>query len=262
MSNNDPYRASAGGYAVSPSGSGMEYGRLLTYVFESPNWMMNLVWSALCALLSGIVVGQLVLHGYQAQIMISSTENPNAPYPDFDSNKIGEYLIRGLWMWLGALIASLIVGVFATVFVVAFFVIAGLIIAASSNGQEPNVVVSLGVFVCYFCLIFGLSALSFVVVAPVIIKVALSGNLSEMFDLQWHMDFVRRMLGSLIVGAIVLMLFSMILTFGGILLCIIGLFPAIGWVMMSQAQLYTQLYRTYLQRGGLPVRVQPLVANF
>lgn len=262
MSNYDPYRASAGDYSAAPSGRGMEYGRILTFVFESPNWLMNLVWSALCALLSGIVVGQLVLHGYQAQIMISSTENPNAPYPDFDSNKIGEYLIRGLWMWLGALIASLIVGVFALVFVVAFFVIAGLLIAATSNGEEPNVVVSIGVFVSYFSLIFAFSVLSFIVVAPAIIKVALSGSLSEMFDLQWHMDFVRRMFGSLIVGALVLMLVSTILTFGGILLCIIGLFPAIGWVMMSQAQLYSQLYRTYLERGGQPVRVQPLVANF
>ena len=72
MSNYDPYRASTTGYALPPQGPGMQYGRLLSFVFESPNWLMNLVWGALCTLLSSLVVGQLVMHGYQAQIMIGS----------------------------------------------------------------------------------------------------------------------------------------------------------------------------------------------
>lgn len=263
MSNYDPYRATAGNYPVSPGGRGMEYGRLLTFIFESPNWMMNLVWSALCMLLSGIVVGQLVMHGYQAQIMIASVINPNAIYPDFDSNKIGDYLIRGLWMWLATLIISFVLGFFAVIFVIFFLFVAGVLIGiASPNGQEPNALAAIVVFIGYFSLIIGLSVLSFVCVVPAVLKVALTGNLAEMFDIGWHLDFIRRMFGSMILGIIVIMLISMLLTFGGLLLCLIGLIPAMGWLMLSQSQLYAQLYRTYLERGGRQVPIQPLVANF
>jgi hypothetical protein len=262
MSYEDPFRAPQAGYSMRPPSRGMEYGRILSFVFESPNWLMNIVWSALCVLLSGVVVGQLVMNGYQAQILIASIQFPNAQYPDFDSNKIGDYLIRGLWVWLSALLASFLLGIVALVFIGIFFAIVGLLIAATSNGGEPGVAIGLFVLFGYFFLIFGLSALTFVTVVPVMIKVGLTGNIAEMFDVQWHIDFIRRMLGSLILGALFLMLISMCLSMIGMLLCFVGIFPAAGWVMMSQGQLNAQLYRTYLERGGRPVAIQMIGPSF
>lgn len=263
MSNNDPFRSSAPSEPMAPMGQGMQYGRLVGFAFESPNWMMNVLYSTVCVLLGGLVVGHLVLYGYQAQILMRSITDPRATYPDFDTNKIGEYLIRGLWLWLGILITSFLVGAIAIGIILVFFLIGGLIVAAASaGGEEPGAVVAIIVGLGYFAMLAFVSVFSIFCFAPVFIKIALSGNLSEMFDFQWHMDFIRRTFGSLLLGSIVLMLVSFLFSFAGMLLCFVGMFPAIACVMLSQAQLFSQLYRVYLERGGQPVNIQELSPNF
>lgn len=263
MSNYDPYRASTTGYALPPQGPGMQYGRLLSFVFESPNWLMNLVWGALCTLLSSLVVGQLVMHGYQAQIMIGSVQNPNGQYPDFDSNKIGDYLVRGLWIWLGMLISSLLLGV---VFFIMFLLFAGVMAAAvalTANGQgEPSILIFFMAMFGYVFLLTAISIIAFLIIAPVTIKIGLTGNLGEMFDLAWHLDFVKKMFGSMVLGAIMVVLISLLLSVCGMVLCFVGVFPAAAWIMMSQANLYSQLYLNYLERGGRPVPIQLIGQNF
>jgi hypothetical protein len=263
MSNDDPYRASQSGYAVPQNGRGMEYGRILSFVFESPNWLMNIVWGALCALLGSMVIGQLVMYGYQSQIMIDSVRNPNGQYPDFDSNKIGDYLIRGLWIWLGILIASILLGIVALALILFFGAILAVVgsLTAGANG-EASVPMIIVLIVGYVTLFGTLTVLGFVVVAPVSIKVGLTGNLAEMFDFQWHIDFIQKTFGSLVMGALMMFLISILLSFCGMLLCFVGVFPAAGWIMLSQAQMFSQLYRTYLERGGRPVQIQLLGSSF
>lgn len=263
MSNYDPYRSSGTMEPHSPQVQGMQYGRLLGFAFESPNWMMNILYSTVCVLLGSLVVGQLVLNGYQAHILMRSVIDPRATYPDFDTNKIGDYLIRGLWIWLGMLISSFLVGAIAVGVILVFFLIGGLIIAAASaGGEEPGALVAIVVGLGYVATITIVSVFSFFCFAPVFIKIALTGNLSEMFDFQWHIDFIRRTFGCLLLGSIVLMLVSFLFSFAGMLLCFVGMFPAIACVMLSQAQLFSKLYRTYLERGGQPVAIQELAPNF
>ena len=262
MSNIDPYRAPQGGYQYQPAPvTEMQYGRVFGFVFESPNWLMNLVWTGLCALFSSMIVGTLILNGYQAQILIASATQPGARYPDFDSNKIGDYLVRGLWVWLGLLISSFVVALLAVVIIVPLLLIFGLIISATSSDEPNIIVVLLGLF-GYVFFIVSIMVLAFAVITPVSIKVGLSGNLGEMFDLAWHMDFLKKMVFNLALGALFLMLINLLLTFLGMLLCFVGIFPAMGWFMMSQAQFHAQLYRMYLQRGGRPVPIQMIGANF
>lgn len=263
MSNIDPYRAPQGGYQYQAAPAAeMQYGRVFGFVFESPNWLMNLVWTGLCALFSSMIVGTLILNGYQAQILIASAMQPGARYPDFDSNKIGDYLVRGLWVWLGLLISSIVVAFLAVIIVVPLVLILGLIISATSNPNDPSIVVVLLVMFGYVFFIMSIMVLAFAVITPVSIKVGLSGNLGEMFDLAWHFDFLKKMVFNIALGALFLMLINLLLSFLGMLLCFVGIFPAMGWFMMSQAQFHAQLYRMYLQRGGRPVPIQMIGANF
>jgi len=261
MSSNDPYRTSNAGYAVQQVGRGVEYGRILTYIFESPNWLMNVVWSALCAMLSGLVVGQLVMYGYQADILISSLQNRDAVYPDFDSNKIGDYLLRGLWVWLGIIIASMLLGFLLFFCLVALILFMALLQLITSDGNSVPVFIQVGMITGYLVIIGGGVITSFLMVTPVAIKLCLSGNLAELFDWKWHIDFIKRTLGSMILASLMLIFSGMLLSFVGLLACFIGIFPATGWLMMSQAQMYCQLYRTYLERGGTAVNVQLIGSN-
>ncbi len=258
MASIDPYRAPTGPKPVAGNSSSLELGRTLSFVFESPQWMMNLLWSALGAFFSSMIVGQLVLFGYQMQIVISSQTSPDRTYPDFDVNKIGDYLLRGLWVWLAQLIVGLIYGVLAMFIFLPIMILSMALGVATENGGEPNPIA----VITFFVIIFGTSLLmslcAMLVITPVAIRVGLTGNLSEAFQFQWHLDFVRRIFGQLILGAIFLVLSSVVLTFLGMLLCFVGIFPALGWFYLAQAQLYAQLYRLYLQRGGTPIQLVPL----
>ena len=75
MSNADPFAASSmnsyasnsmGGYGSQyPQGyyqpiQSFDYGRVFTAPFKSPNWVMNVLWSVGCVVLSSVVVGTLV----------------------------------------------------------------------------------------------------------------------------------------------------------------------------------------------------------
>lgn len=261
MSSHDPFRASNLNYSVPASGRGVEYGRILTFVFESPNWLMNIVWSALCAFFSSMVVGQLVMYGYQSQILISSLQNREPHYPDFDSNKIGDYLLRGLWVWLGIIIASILLGMLLMMCLIALILVMGFLQFLTSDGNSVPVFIQVGMIIGYLVIIGGGMITSFLMLTPIAIKLCLSGNLGEMFDWRWHFDFIKRTFGSMVLATLMLIFSGMLLSMVGILACFIGIFPATGWLMMSQAQMYCQLYRTYLERGGTAVNVQLIGSN-
>src|SRR5690242_1418081 len=84
----------------------IEYMRSYQYVFESPNWTMNIVWGFLCLISTMIipVVGQLVLLGYQFEILEVLLRTQGARYPDFDANRFADYLGRSIWPFLVALV--------------------------------------------------------------------------------------------------------------------------------------------------------------
>src|SRR5258708_32650071 len=78
--------------------------RMLSYVFENPNWFMNLLLAALCALIP--IIGPIVLKGYLYEAVIGLLAVGGARYPDFNFSRFGDYLMRGLWPFLVGLVCS------------------------------------------------------------------------------------------------------------------------------------------------------------
>src|SRR5688500_14632260 len=84
----------------------IEYMRAYQYVFESPNWTMNIVWSFLCLISQLLipVVGQLVMLGYKFEIVDGLLRTQGTRYPDFDANRFADYLGRSIWPFLVGLV--------------------------------------------------------------------------------------------------------------------------------------------------------------
>ena len=139
----NPYQASAADpKPLGPRGS-MEYMQAVHYVFESPKWMANLLWGSLCILTTQVIpiVGQLVWMGYQFEIVEDLLSRPpKTGYPDFDVNRLKEYLVRGLWILLVSLVLGL---VFAPIMggIAIAVVLAVLGTAAATGGDEDEAVV-------------------------------------------------------------------------------------------------------------------------
>lgn len=264
MVSSDPFRTPASGDrtlntappSLRVSSGKLDLLRIIKFVFESPQWVTNILWTSLGFLFSGMVVGMLAILGYQMDIVIAENGKEPRRYPDFDINRIGDYLLRGLWIWLAILIVSIAIGVLLLPLIVIFLVIILVIVGDGPNRHQGE----MGAIVGIVSGLIGLvgNVLVMAVVTPITLRVGLTGNFADCLDWRWHLDFIRRTFWSLVGGTLFLIPLIAMYLFFGAALCCVGIIPAIGWFYLSQAQFYSQIYRIYLQRGGTPIAIVPI----
>ena len=184
----NPYQASAADpKPLGPRGS-MEYMQAVHYVFESPKWMANLLWGSLCILTTQVIpiVGQLVWMGYQFEIVEDLLSRPpKTGYPDFDVNRLKEYLVRGLWILLVSLVLGL---VFAPIMggIAIAVVLAVLGTAAATGGDEAAMTVGVMIMMAIMIVVMMvLLVVATLVVTPVTIRAGLTQDFRASFDFAW-----------------------------------------------------------------------------
>src|SRR5215510_11178225 len=106
--------------------------------FESPKWAMHLLIGAGCQFIP--IVGPLVLMGYFYIVIEAKHRHGDPQFPDFDLDRLGVYLMRGVWPFLVALVASLPLIV---LIVPAFIAIAFLPIVSNQSGEPPMPAIAL-----------------------------------------------------------------------------------------------------------------------
>src|SRR5215813_356252 len=115
MSSMDPTNPFAAAQAVGKDATpapatfgGLELMRAYHYIFENPNWGMNVLWGFLCLLSTQLIpfLGQLVFLGYQFEVIESLCLTSGTRYPDFDISRFGDYLGRSIWPFLMMLLSA------------------------------------------------------------------------------------------------------------------------------------------------------------
>src|SRR5205823_5265457 len=102
------------------------------------------LFCALCCLIP--VIGPILMLGYLFEIIDSLLRSPAKPYPDFDFNRFGDYLLRGVWPFLVELIVSFVlVPVLLIPFVAAL--IGFLASASGGNGSAVVVVIAVPILI-------------------------------------------------------------------------------------------------------------------
>ncbi|MDX1943811.1 MAG: DUF4013 domain-containing protein [Pirellulaceae bacterium] len=248
-----PFAATA-----APSGPmRLEYLRAYNYIFENPNWAMNLVWSFVCQLVTQIIpiVPAMVFVGYQFESVEMLVANGGRRYPDFDTNRIGEYLSRGVWPVLAMFIVYLIcmpflgIGMMASIF--------GL--AAAAGGTQDDTLGPLiffgGASLTMLFLMLAMAAIS-VLTIPMMLRAGLKQEFGAAFEFGWVRGFIGKMwLESLLSQVFVAMsAFGLMLITCGLALLVLG--PLLPFVQMH---FFYQLYSIYLARGGTPIPTKPMV---
>jgi hypothetical protein len=223
---------------------GMDYMRMVTYVFENPNWFTNLLLGALCSMIP--VVGGIVLQGYHYEAAIALTMNGGSRYTDFYLNPFVGYRMRGGWAiivgggWGGGL---------AAVFGV-LFGIAGL--AGAVGGDDVGALFS------------GLVLLAMSIIAPVfvfalqpmLLRAAFTLDFGQAFQMEWNKDFLRKTWLEMLLGFLFLWVASMVMAPIGLLACCVGIFLVGPALLLAKANLLFQVYATYLSRGGTPIPIK------
>jgi hypothetical protein len=252
MSSQNPFLAPETTKAPPPiSNEPFEYNYLqnFTFLFESPNWLLN--WLLVTVVFLIPVVGPIVLIGYQYEIIAWRVYYRQPGYPDFDFGKFGAYLTRGVWPFLVSLVLGLVM---IPVAIVTFFVVGIGMAAVGGNGNDGLMMVL--VFASYF-LFFVVAMLFQAVMIPLFLRAGIAKDFIEGFNFRFAMDFLGKTWVELILGALFIAIVTPFLAFAGLLALCVGYLFVLSLVTMATAFHHHQLYRLYLSRGGELIPFKP-----
>ncbi len=219
----------------------------IRFPFRGPYVWANLGCIALCFLIP--IVGALVAQGYLITVEKRLIENIDADAPRFNFSRFSDYLMKGIWPFLAALVLSLffipiILAIVGVTFVVSLIL---------HDHKAPMVaVIVLGILVYLTSILFIGPLLQ-----PLILKSSLLGRFEAAFDWRFALDYFKRV-GLLSIGMhLLLMLIMFPATILSFCIPYLGLFALMTIAMFVQIHLNTQLYLTYLDRGGTPIPFEP-----
>lgn len=231
----------------------MEYMQSVNYIFQNPNWLQNVLFTALCFFIP--VVGPLVIYGYQFEIIETLHLRRGASYPDFNFDRFVDYLVRGLWVFLVAFVLSLAtIPISLAIMFLGFLVVGGL---GAAGGDEAAAIGMMVVMPVFFLLVIGLSILIHMFMVPFILRAGLTQDFGASFDFAFAKQFVGNTWGSMIVTALFLMVAVPILEILGLAMVCVGIFFTLAIAQLLVAHLGFQLYEVHLARGGDPIPIQP-----
>lgn len=253
--NTNPYEQGGGYYAPPkpsayvtppPSRNSMSWGESISYVFNHPQAMMNLLFGSICQLIP--VIGPLVFMGYQFETIVDLTCSQGATYRAFDWNRFSAYLKRGLWPFL---VAMLIMVVLIPVLYISMIVF-GLVIggAAQALGPDAGGIVALIGMLFFMAFIFAFSIGLQMLLQPLMLRAALTQNFAEGFQLGFAVEFVKLTWKEMVVGFLFQGFMGMMIIIVGMLALCVGIYPAMVVVLLMQAHCQFQYYEIYRARGG------------
>lgn len=236
----------------------LNYFESIKYIWSNPNWLVNLLFAALCGIAGGVipVLPGLVLLGYQAEIFEGVFLYPTQHYPDFKLDRLTEYLVRGLWPFVVMLVAGIACAplmLLAVGMPLALTAIAGV----ATLGDEAPVAILL-VLPFILLLMIATAILLNLAIVPLLLRAVLTQDLAKTFDLHFARDFIQRVWKEALLSG----LFLIAVAFGaqvlGLAMACVGILFTVPIVQFVQAHLAVQLYRIYLARGGEPIPIKSL----
>ena len=260
MQPTDPYAASSGQTTYGmpaqakvqayPDGyyepvTSLDFVRMVTSPFKSPNWIMNLVWMFVCQVASVIVVGNLVAWGYLAEVAESRSGGRSENWPDFNPDRFTDYLMRGLWPFLWNLIWTiplmLIMGIpiFSTIGLSSFLM--------GNYNEVPGIIVAItgGLVSAAICIVALLAMMASM------FHSGLGNDFGKGADLNWIGSYISKMGLTTVLVGIVYSLVGTVLGWAGILFFCVGIL-AVGPLMNLMAgDIGAQLHDIFVSRGGV-----------
>jgi hypothetical protein len=230
----------------------MDHRRALAYVFERPGWPTTVLLVTLATLVP--LVGPVVALGYQSVLAEHFDRHGDRNWPPFDFARFSDYLQRGLRL----LVVTIVVSVVVTPIAMAVLVVGN---AIAILLYDPDVALTIAAVGCvviveavlFLAVIYGGLALA----TPLWVKAALDPDIGAIFDARFVRDFLARTWKPVLASHAFMLLLSTGLMLGGMLLCFVGIFPAMTLLLLVQPHVYAQLNRLYRERGGLEAAPPP-----
>ncbi len=223
-------------------------GEAIKRVFDTPNWVSNLVWLTVASLTANFFIGQIALLGYGSELIKNRIGLPGAPRHDVDSERLGDYISQGIWPFVVQFVIQLVGSIFVSIPMV-LILFGGLGIGAAAFGEEGA---ALGLFGSVPLVIL-LSFAVLIATVPVLIRAMILQDFASSFDFGWSWRFFKLMWAEIAFSGLIYYIFCIGLGILGFLCCFVGVFVASGVAMGGAMHMLAQWYEIYLDRGGEPV---------
>jgi len=234
-----PHSDQPAGHVVTRSS--VDYLECYTFVFENPNWFVNVLLLTLMQFIPAI--GGIIVMGYEGEMIGRKATGQSPTYIDFDFNSFVAYLIRGLWIFLITLIPAICL--------VPFYVaMAVLVSVAESSGNDAVAGIGLIIFIPVIMVLVFLATF---IMQPMILLAALRCEFMAALDMAWIRDFLGKMWVEQLLGTIIILILGMLIGMVGLLFCFVGVYPAMIIAMYAYWHFMLQLYQVYVHRGGKAV---------
>lgn len=239
----------------------MKYVEPFTFLFKQPHAVMTLVIGTVLFFVP--VVGPLVLMGWlvlvHRALMNGEQEIPALTFDDFS---------RLLNLGLGPFVASMIFGLVLSMILTPAMMIPwfGMGVAMplflQGGGDEAVMLIVMAVGSLIFFLFFmGLMIVSGMFSKIILIRAELTPDVNESLkalSFSYIREFFRVAKKELFLATLGYTLGSIVLSFAGMLVLMVGAYPAAVLTMVAGAHFRAQLYAVYLAKGGTPLPVQPI----
>ena len=221
------------------------------FVFETGDWKSNLLFAMVLSLIP--IAGPIALAGWLAEMHQRLVRRHPQPLPKFDFADFVHYLGRGVAVFLVGLIAALPIGLgFGVVIVAAVF---GGMLAGAGGGGESLVMFAVWIVAGCFSLACWLLMSVFLNAAQT--RAELTEDVGQALNFAKIWEYARATWSKVIVKNIVFVLVAFGILLLGMLLCYIGLYPAVAVIQIAAAHLRWQIYDNYLRAGGEPIALKP-----
>lgn len=223
-----------------PAGS-VDFGRSFTFPTEDPEWVKKILIGGAFVLLSAILVGIPFVLGYFGRTLRNVVAGAARPMPDWDD--LGGLFNEGLRLTAVYLIYALAFG--AAVAALGCVLVLPLIALGGRIDRDVSAVVGalggLGM-VAFYGLVM-LASLAFALYLPAaLVRSALRGTVADGFAWQPIVGFIRANLGNYLLSLVVYLVAAFVAQFA-IILCCVGILPAMFWSYMVLAVALGQTVR-------------------
>ena len=231
----------------------MNYNASISDFFKSPKWGSNLMLGAVTILIP--LVGPIVLSGWHVSAFWArgNREDP-AGIPPYDFQYFGKYLERGLWPFLVAMVASLVLVPVMMCLILPLGFFMG--VMDSRQGHGPSGLF-IAVLIGIFCLQILLSLAYQILVTPLMVRATITQDFKSAFNLRFLKSFLSLTWKELLASMLFMFGVGLCLMILAVVTCYIGAIAAAPVAFFSWHHLQKQLYQLYLARGGEAVPLSP-----
>ena len=214
--------------AAPGEGEYIDFLRAFTFVTEDPDWIKKILLGGLFTLLGGLcIVGAPFVAGYGLRVIARAARGESRPLPEWEDWG-GLFMdgLKAIGVYLVCLLALLIpIGGLGC----ALAFVAGGLSKGSENAAAG--VASLGIM-GLVGLFFLLLLILLIYLPAAFIRLAVTGRFGVVFDFSENVALIKRNLGNYALAIVIYIVGSNAASIG-VILCIVGIFPASFWATCS-----------------------------